>query len=410
MKIEIVGSSETGLQRENNEDCIFTGWTDCSAIAIVADGMGGHLDGAQASRYICSYISAWWEDYIKKQQLGSFDICMVELEKIFHLANAKIRESHQPSAPLARKFVTRPLLPVKGKEAAEILSSRHRIEKPWPLLVGGNHLVAGVDDILLRLYVVFDICRIGVFDKFHLQAGQLLDSPVAANLPLDPADRVALAAAGRGRCRDRGHHHYTRTARGTAAGRGVASGRSRSRSRSRIRSLESVAVEPVALFVELPAAGHVLVRGLCEVILVNEIIASIVRRVDVYHLNFPEIGLPQEFEHLEIVSFDVEVPGAVEVHALGTAGAEGGCGRGVGVEYGVALVGPLKAVAFLVALDYFVRKFLPEQVEVDGGDDFAVFVLRLCEAVGEQSADFLYVFVYQVLGMHSEVFHICGVI
>ena len=95
MKIEIVGSSETGLQRENNEDCIFTGWTDCSAIAIVADGMGGHLDGAQASRYICSYISAWWEDYIKKQQLGSFDICMVELEKIFHLANAKIRESRK---------------------------------------------------------------------------------------------------------------------------------------------------------------------------------------------------------------------------------------------------------------------------------------------------------------------------
>ena len=166
----------------------------------------------------------------------------------------------------------------------------------------------------------------------------------------------------------------------------------------------------VLLFVELSAAGHVLVCGLCEVILVNEIIAGVVRRVDVYHLHFSEIGLPQEFEHLEIVSFDVEVPGAVEVHALGTAGAEGGCGRGVGVEYGVALVGPLKAVAFLVALDYFVRKFLPEQVEVDGGDDFAVFVLRLCEAVGEQSADFLYVFVYQVWGMHSEMFHMCGVI
>ena len=102
--------------------------------------------------------------------------------------------------------------------------------------------------------------------------------------------------------------------------------------------------------------------------------------------------------------------GAVITRNATVSGAEGGCGRGVGVEYGVALVGPLKAVAFLVALDYFVRKFLPEQVEVDGGDNFAVFVLRLCDAIGEQSADFPYVLVYQVLGMHSEVFHMCGVI
>ena len=44
-------------------------------------------------------------------------------------------------------------------------------------------------------------------------------------------------------------------------------------------------------------------------------------RVDVDHLDLPEVGLLEEFECVQVVALDEEVLGGVEIHALLPAGA-----------------------------------------------------------------------------------------
>jgi len=61
MKMIYEGLSEAG-SREENQDCIFCASGSRSGVFLVADGMGGHQDGALASRCIRSKIKKAWEN------------------------------------------------------------------------------------------------------------------------------------------------------------------------------------------------------------------------------------------------------------------------------------------------------------------------------------------------------------
>lgn len=89
MKIELAALCETGARRKQNEDRIFTAQTAESAIAVVADGMGGYMDGKRASTTLCNCIAEWWQKYEAEPE--TFDVCMTELEKSIQKANQLIR-------------------------------------------------------------------------------------------------------------------------------------------------------------------------------------------------------------------------------------------------------------------------------------------------------------------------------
>ena len=130
----------------------------------------------------------------------------------------------------------------------------------------------------------------------------------------------------------------------------------------------------VALLIEQPAALFKLRFALGKVVVIDEIVARVVGRIDVDHLHLAEVVLAQEFQHVEVVAFDVEVLGGIEVDAFGTARAQGLRGRGIGQPDGRALVGPGELVTLFGAFDHVVSQELAEFVEVDGLFDATVAV------------------------------------
>lgn len=58
--MEYVGDSRTGLVRSINQDSILLLSNEHGALYVVADGMGGHLDGEKASKAITKALEDWW--------------------------------------------------------------------------------------------------------------------------------------------------------------------------------------------------------------------------------------------------------------------------------------------------------------------------------------------------------------
>lgn len=63
--------------------------------------------------------------------------------------------------------------------------------------------------------------------------------------------------------------------------------------------------------------------GFTEVVFVDEVVACVVRRVDVDELDFAGVVLAQELQRVEVVSLDVQVPGGVPVLATFLDGSQG---------------------------------------------------------------------------------------
>ena len=74
-----------------------------------------------------------------------------------------------------------------------------------------------------------------------------------------------------------------------------------------------VAGEDVALGVDLARLLQVGLERLAVVVLVDEVVAGVVGRVDVDHLDLAHIGLVEELEHLQVLALDEEVLGGLPV-------------------------------------------------------------------------------------------------
>ena len=72
----------------------------------------------------------------------------------------------------------------------------------------------------------------------------------------------------------------------------------------------------VTFFIILAAVSHVVLGALCKVILIDKIIACIIGRVNVDHLDLTQIGFLQELQHFQIIALDIEV---LTVKAAGRA-------------------------------------------------------------------------------------------
>ena len=101
-----------------------------------------------------------------------------------------------------------------------------------------------------------------------------------------------------------------------------------------------------------------------EIVGIDEIVAGVVRRVNIDHLHLTEIALLQKLEDFQIVALDVEIFSGVPVLALRHAGAQGLPDRLVGFHDCRLLADPCELVC-LVAVHHVRREHLFQQLKVD---------------------------------------------
>jgi PPM family protein phosphatase len=90
--VEVAGLTDVGCQRENNEDS-YLYWEPADPedldrkgrLAVIADGMGGHEGGSEASRLAVETVRETYD----KEFDGDVESALV---RSFHVAHAKIRE------------------------------------------------------------------------------------------------------------------------------------------------------------------------------------------------------------------------------------------------------------------------------------------------------------------------------
>ena len=166
-----------------------------------------------------------------------------------------------------------------------------------------------------------------------------------------------------------------------------------------------VCYKPITLFVILAAVSHVILGALCKIILVDKVIARIVWRVNVDHLDLAQIGFLQELQHFQIIALDVEV---LTVKTAGCAifanavchNRAQGCRDGrICRQHCLFLVRPSELIALLPALYNRVGKLLPQNVKINGVFYLAV-AFHLSNGVGKQFADQFYVALYAVKAVH----------
>lgn len=90
MNIHYTALSEIGLKMKENQDNLFCAVHGKTGIFIVADGMGGHQDGALASAAIIKKTSEWWKQYISSPSRPGFFGGIEELKKTFSEVNQEI--------------------------------------------------------------------------------------------------------------------------------------------------------------------------------------------------------------------------------------------------------------------------------------------------------------------------------
>ena len=103
---------------------------------------------------------------------------------------------------------------------------------------------------------------------------------------------------------------------------------------------------------------------LAVVVRVDEVVAGVVGRVDVDHLDLAQVRLLEKLQDLKVVAFDDQVLGGVPVDALVLRGKERAEARGLDRLEAVGLAGPGQAVALLARIDRRPARPL-ELVEID---------------------------------------------
>lgn len=98
MKLEFAGKSDIGKKRKVNQDAFCLYQSGDAGLFAVADGMGGHANGEEASQRVIAELSNWWKSFSPVLFACDFQRMLSAIEQAVKHANEIIyREWNQDS-------------------------------------------------------------------------------------------------------------------------------------------------------------------------------------------------------------------------------------------------------------------------------------------------------------------------
>ena len=168
----------------------------------------------------------------------------------------------------------------------------------------------------------------------------------------------------------------------------------------------------VAFLVKLAAVGQIFIGTLGKIIFIHKVIAGIIRRVDVDHLDLAQVGLLKQLQHLQVIALNIEVFGVkaagstVLAHTFLTARAQGLGNRRIGQKDRLLLIRPGELVTLVLALNHCGADLLHQHILINGADHLTVFVDGLGHCIGKQCRQLVEVFIRLIRRVHLQFVHL----
>ena len=113
---------------------------------------------------------------------------------------------------------------------------------------------------------------------------------------------------------------------------------------------------------------------LCKIVVVYKVVAGVIGRVDVNHLDLTEIVFAENFQYVEVISLDVKIFSIPEIDRSIDIRAKCFIGRSIGKTRCRSFIRPRKLITFLSIVEHILRQLSPKFVEVDSKFRLAVFI------------------------------------
>ncbi len=160
-----------------------------------------------------------------------------------------------------------------------------------------------------------------------------------------------------------------------------------------------VGAEPAPLGIHLTGVLQIGLKALRVVVGIDEVVAGVVWGVDVNHLHLAQIRLLQQLQHLQVVAFDDQIFGGIEIDALLRAGPQRRHARRLDGLEALGLPRPVHAVALLADIHRLAQRQL-QPLEVQ--------LAPLGTDLGEEPQQLLPLVFDDVVGCEVELFRLVG--
>lgn len=163
--------------------------------------------------------------------------------------------------------------------------------------------------------------------------------------------------------------------------------------------------QPIIILIQHSYLLIFVLLAMLKIIPVNKILPSIIRRININHLDLAEIALLQDFQDFQIIALDIEVLRGIPVAAVCFYRAQRFGDRPRRFGHSRLFTNPCKFIA-LVAVHYIPAQKLLQNLKIDPAFDFPILAPHLRDCRGEQSRNFVYVFRYHVRCFKFHVIHV----
>ena len=157
----------------------------------------------------------------------------------------------------------------------------------------------------------------------------------------------------------------------------------------------------VSIFIEGSACSLEIFTRLSEIVIIYEVIASVIRRINVNHLDSTKIVFAENFKNIKVIALYIKILGVPKIYGSIEVRTESFVGSLICKARRGTLIRPRELIAFFGPVEQVLRQLVAELVEVDGKFGGAALTYPLSETLRKQRGYFCHIVICCVKAFHS---------